>query len=1042
MIAWFARNSVAANLLLVAICVAGVISINKLPLDVFPEFDPNRISISVPLRGATPEDVELGIAVRIEEAVQDLPGIERMVSESVEGSTRLTIEVDSDYDPREMLDDIKTRVDAINTFPAEAERPVISLNIRQFDVIEAVVSGTQSAVELLSFAEQVRDDLMRINGISFAEIDSVQNYEIAIEASQDRLREYQLTLADLNRAIQASSVDLSAGNVRTVGGDVLIRSKGQAYRGSDFADIVVKTNRDGSIIRLGDLATVIDGFEEGGATTRFNGDNAVFIGVRRTGNESAIDVAAKVHEYIASKQASLPNGMKLSFWDDDSVQIRDRLGILARSALQGSVLVILLLALFLRPSVAFWVFLGIPVSFLGGFAMLSVFDMSLNLMSAFGFIIVLGIVVDDAIVTGENVYRHLRAGNSGLKAAIHGTQQVAVPVTFGVLTTVAAFAPLAFIEGRLGSMMGPMAMVVIPVLLFSLIESKFVLPAHLKHIKVNANNPDDNAFVRWQMNFADGFERWIMKYYEPALDKAIRYRYATLAVFVGVLVLIGSLLSAGWTRYTFFPSIEGETATATLQMPVGTPFEVTDEHIQRMVAAAEQLQREYTNGEDGDSLITNILSVSGVSGRSPASHAGRVRFEVMPRKDRIVDMATSDLNRLWRQQIGAISGAESLTFRSRRISAGSPIDVQLSGNSLESLSQVAEEVKERIAAYAGVYEIEDSQSDGKEEIEVKLKPQAYVLGLTRNDVVGQVGEAFRGLQAQRIQRGRDDIRVIVRFSGEERRSIETLNEMLIVANDGRAVPLSSVATLIPSRGPSQITRIDQYRTVNITAEVDKESVNMTVLQDELTADLDALMAAHPGIAYTLEGENREREKSMASLVLGFTMVLFAIYCLLALPLKSYTQPLIVMTVIPMGAIGAILGHLLMGYHISFFSLLGLLALSGVVINDSLVLVDYVNQQHRAGKPLAESIRRAGVTRFRPVMLTSLTTFIGLMPLLLEKSSTAQFLIPMAISLGFGILFATMITLFLIPINLMAARDLRNILRRGFERTKATLLTNE
>ncbi len=1036
MIAWFARNSVAANLLLVAIATAGILSLRSLPLSVFPDIEPSVITVSVPLRGATPEDVELGVAVRIEEAVHDLEGIDRLISDSVEGSTRVRIEAESDVDARQLLEDVKSRVDAINTFPAEAERPVISLAQRRRDVIEVVVAGPQSDTELLGFAEQVRDDLLRIDGISFAEIESARSYEIAIEASQDRLREFDLTLSDISRAIRGSSVDLSAGNVRTEGGDVLVRSKGQAYRGEDFATIVVKTNPDGSIIRIGDVARVIDGFQEGSARTTFNGDNAVFIGVERTGTESAIEISDKVRAYIAERQATLPAGMQLGYWDDDSVALRDRLGILMSSALQGSILVILLLALFLRPAVAFWVFVGIPVSFLGAFAVMSFFDISINLMSALGFIIVLGIVVDDAIVTGENVYSRLRRGERGVDAAISGTKEVAIPVTFGVLTTVAAFSPLAFVEGHMGNFMKPVALVVIPVLLISLIESKLVLPAHLKHIKVS--NGDDTKFTRWQQRFADGFESWILKRYRPLLDVVLRNRYATAASFVGVLAIAFALISSGWMRYTFFPNIEGDTATATLEMPVGTPFSVTDKHVQRIVAAARELQAQYTNGPGGDSLIENILAVSGLSRRSAAPHLGQVQFEVTPRKDRVVDMGTMDLNNEWRKLIGPIPGAESLTFRATWFRPGSPIDIQLSGNSLESLSTVADVVKERLAMIDGIYEIEDSMSDGKEELVVELTPQGHLLGFTRNDIVGQVGEAFKGLQAQRIQRGRDDIRVLVRFSDLERQSLKTLDNMLITAPDGREIPLANVAVLEPSRGPSQITRIDQSRTLNIRAEVDKSTVNLTALQAELQAMLDEITSRYPGVRYSLEGESREQRKSMTSLAAGFVMVIFVIYCLLALPLKSYFQPLVVMLVIPFGVIGALIGHAVMGYSLSFMSVMGLMALTGVVVNDSLVLVDFVNQRRREGLDLAEAIRGAAVTRFRPIMLTSLTTFFGLMPLLMERATTAQFLVPMGISLGFGILFATLITLLLVPVNLMIAEDIRQGLRRGVQRVGAAL----
>jgi multidrug efflux pump subunit AcrB len=1034
MINWFARNSVAANLLLVAIALAGIMALRNMPLDIYPVIDFKRVSVSVPLRGATPEDMELGIAVRIEEAVQDLEGIERIVSNSVEGSTTVSIEIDSDYDSRELLDDIKSRVDAINTFPADTERPIIRLNAWQFDVIEMVLAGPQSDKELIGFAEQVRDDILRMDGITLVDLESVRNYEIAIEASEDRLREYGLTLANLSDAIRNSSVDLSGGNVRTDGGDVLIRSKGQAYRGDEFANIVVKTNVDGSIIRLGDVANVIDGFEEGAIRTRFNGKNAVFLGVRRTGEQSAIDVARKVRNYVDERQDSLPAGMELSYWDDDSVVLADRLGILVRNALQGALLVIGLLALFLRPSVAFWVFLGIPMSFLGAFATMVVFDISLNVMSAFGFIIVLGIVVDDAIVTGENVYTHLRRGEPGLAAAINGTKEVASPVTFGVLTTVAAFLPIAFVEGMMGNMFGAIPMVVIPVLLFSLIESKFILPAHLKHIEIRKDGDSERGFVRWQQNFADGFERLILRYYQPLLQRAINYRYATLASFVGGLILMIALVTSGWTRFIFFPSIEGETATVSLQMPAGTPFKVTDEYVQQIVTAAEDLQARYADPDTGKSAILNILAVSGVSGRSTAPNAGRVQFEITTRSERSADVTMAGLVSEWRKAIGPVPGAESLTFRSGMMHIGSPIDVQLLGSSLESLQEVGDEIKTRLAAYEGVYEIEDSQSDGKEELVVELTPQGHLLGLSRSEVVKQVGSAFKGLQAQRIQRDRDDIRVLVRFSASERESLDTLGKMLITAPDGRMVPLGNVATLKPSRGPSKITRIDLHRTLNIRAEIDKQLVNATALQAQLTAELDELVAGYPSIQYTLEGESRQQRESFASLSMGLVIVLFAIYCLLALPLKSYFQPLLVMSIIPFGIIGAVIGHWIMGYGLSLMSILGLMALLGVVINDSLVLVDFVNKRHRGeGEPLYAAVSKAGVARFRPVMLTSLTTFFGLAPLLIERSQSAQFIIPMAISLAFGIIFATVITLFLVPANLMIADDVRRFFNRQARR---------
>jgi multidrug efflux pump subunit AcrB len=1031
MISWFAKNSVAANLLMVSILMGGVFALSDgISLEIFPESEPDTVTVAVPLRGATPEDVELGVAVRIEEAVQDIEGIDKITSTSVEGNTRVSIEIDADYDPRETLDDIKSRVDAINTFPADAEKPVISLATRIRAVISVVVAGDYSENEIRMFAERVRDDLLRIDGISQVGLSSVRNYEIAIEASPDRLREFDVTLDDLSRAIRGSSVDISAGNVRTDGGDVLIRSKGQAYRRADFESIVVKTNPDGSIVRVSDIATVLDGFEEDSLRTKFNDNHAAFVNVSRVGNQSAIEISDKVKAYIDSQQESLPVGMQLEYWDDDSERLKERLGIMTSSAVQGSVLVILLLSLFLRPAVAVWVFLGIPISFLGAFVVMYIFDIPLNLMSAFGFIIVLGIVVDDAIVTGENVYSRIRSGDSGLSAAIHGTKEVAIPVTFGILTTIAAFMPLAFIEGRLGDIFAPIPAVVIPVLLFSLVESKLILPAHLKHIQLHEHDHKATGLQAWQSRFADKFEGIILKYYQPLLKFAIRNRYSTVAVFGGVLIVLIMLISSGWTRMVLFERLEGDTATASLAMAIGTPFEVTNGHAERMVAAAEQLQDKYTDPETGQSMITNILSTVGSSGgRSVGSHLARIEIEALPLQDRTIDFSLTQVNNEWRRMIGPVPGAETLSFRASFFRAGDPIDIQFAGNSLETLNAVGEEVKAYLATYPGVFEISDSLSDGKEELQIELSPQGHLVGLTRNDIVNQVGQAFKGLQAQRIQRGRDDIRVLVRFPIDERRTVASLNEMLITAPGGRLIPLANVAEITPGRGPSQIRRIDGYRVLNVTADVDQDNTNMVVLFEDLLGHVDSLLVKYPSISYTLEGEQARQAETFGSLQMGIIIVLFAIYCMLALPLKSYVQPLLVMSVIPFGVIGAIIGHWIMGATITILSFLGLMALTGVVINDSLVLVDFINQRHRtAGEKLRSAVERAGVARFRPVMLTSLTTFMGLTPLLIDQSSSAKFLVPMAISLSFGIIFATMITLILVPTNIMIADDIARYFR--------------
>ncbi len=1025
MIAWFTRNHVAANLLMITILLAGIFSMTaRIPLEVFPSFETDRISVSVSLRGATPEDVEQGVSIRIEEAVQDLEGVERITSSSSEGSGTVNIEVESGYDAREILSDVKSRVDAINTFPADAENPIVSLAQRKRDVITVTVSGDYGEKEIREFAEQVRDDLLRVPGLTQLEIDGVRDYEITIEVSQEALRQYQLSLNQVSTAIAASSLDVSAGNLRTQGGDILLRSKGQAYRKDDFSQIVIRTNIDGSIIRLRDIATINDGFEESPVRTRFNGKQAAFISVFRIGQQSAVEVADLVKDYISERQATLPVGYELSYWDDDSQIVKNRLNTLTSNAAQGGILVLALLTLFLRPSIAIWVFVGIPVSFMGAFIAMPFLGATINVMSLFGFILVLGIVVDDAIVTGENVYTHMRNAESGEQAAIAGTKEVATPVTFGILTTVAAFLPLAFIEGARGALFAQLPIVVIPVLLFSLIESKFVLPAHLKYVKLRNEKSKQNRLERWQQSFADGFESAIIRYYQPMLHIALRNKSVTLMSFVAMFIVIIALVTSGWTRFVFFPRIPSETVRMNLTMPTGTPYEVTDRFINRISDAAYQLQQKHIDDETGESVILNILATTG--GRGGNANVGRVRFEIVPPEQRSYSVSSRQLLGEWRRAIGAIPGAESLTFRAEIGRSSDPIDVRLSGNSLVTLKEASVTIKQHLATYPTVFDISDSLSNGKQELQIELTEQGKALGLTRNNISSQIRNAYFGAQVQRVQRGRDDVRVMVRLPLEERQSVATLEQILVQTPTGDSVPLAHVAKLIPGQSPSAINRIDRYRTANITADVEKDNTNMTTLQADLKEYLDELVLQYPGMSHSLEGEAKEQRESFGSLKWGLIFVFFIIYCLLAIPFKSYWQPLAVMSIIPFGILGAVIGHWIMGMSLSIMSLLGMLALIGVVVNDSLVLVDFINKKRAEGQSLMEGVLTAGASRVRPVMLTSLTTFFGLMPLLFEKSTQAQFLIPMAVSLGFGILFATVITLVLVPVNYLILERIANI----------------
>ncbi len=1028
MISWFAKNDVAANLLMVALILGGILAFKfGARIETFPATDPNTVSVSVALRGATPEDMEQGVAQRIEESIADLEGVEKITSSSSEGRTSVTIEVDESYDPRDLLADIKSRVDSINTFPVEAEKPVVSLAQREFSVINVIINGEADEDEVRRYAESVKENILRLPNITRADLSFAPNFEIGIEISQDRLRQFGLTLNDVAKAINSSSQDISAGNLRSSGGDVLLRSKGQAYYQHDFENIVLKTNKDGTFLTLGDLANVKDGFEEDNVVADFDGNNAIMIRVYRVGDQSAIDVANEVKDYVNQAQASLPAGMRLFYWDDDSESLKDRLSTLIWNMISGGILVFLLLALFLRPAVAAWVFVGIPISFVASFMVLVSLGVSVNLISLYGFILVLGLVVDDAIVTGESIYAHQRTAVTGLEAAIQGAQRVAIPVTFGVLTTICAFLPMVFLEGRMATLMVAIPAVAIPVLIFSLIESKFVLPAHLKHLKPKKEN-DITGFSRWQNRFANRFESAVVKYYRPMLNRVLDYRYSVFLTFVGMLVLMLVLVTKGWIQYTTFPRIPADTIRTSLQMPVGTPFNVTDKHVQRIAGEIEALRTKYTNDE-GESGIAHVMAITG--GRGGNINEGTIYVDTNPDVLDQFGVSASSLTREWRQRVGNVSGAESLTFRAEAFRFGDPINIQLAGNSFKELEMVADKVKEHLATYPTVFDIADSMSSGKEEIQVDLTEQGYLLGLRRSEVLSTISAAFRGVQAQRIQRGRDDIRVIVRLPLRERSNLNTLNELLISTPEGTQVPLGQVARFKTIKGPSQITRIDRLRVLSVTADYSKANTNSILLNDSIEKYMGELLAAYPGITYSLEGEAKESRKTAASMEVGVVAMLFAIYCLLALPLKSYTQPLIVMSVIPFSLIGMILGHLIMAENMTFQSYLGVMALIGIVINDSLVLVDFVNQERKPQhQGLREAVLNAGVARFRAIMLTSLTTFIGIFPMMIATTKQAMFLVPMAISLGFGVLFATFITLTLVPVVLMISNDIKRFFRRG------------
>ncbi len=997
----------------------------KLVLEVFPDIAADKVVVEVSYRGATPSEVEDGVVIRIEEAIQDLVGIEEIISTAAEGQGTVTVEVAKGFEPRDLLDDIKNRVDAITTFPDEIERPSYRYSQRRMEVISVVVSGALPEDELRRVSERVRDDILDLPGITQAALTGVRPYEISIDIDEETLQRHQLTFDDIAVAVRRSSLDLPAGSIKTDGGEILLRTKEQSYTSAEFARIPIIVNTDGVRLTLGDIATIHDGFEEEPLFAWFDGQPCVVIDIQRVGDQNAITIANTVKDYIDHAESILPPGVKLDYWRDRSKIVKSRLRTLIVSAAQGGVLVFLLLAMFLRFTVALWVCIGIPVAFMGAIITMPFTGVTINIISLFAFILVLGIVVDDAIVTGENIYTRLRAGSeSPTDAAILGTQEVSVPVTFGVLTTVAAFLPLLMMGGERGAIMAQIPMIVIPVLIFSLIESKLILPAHLKHMRVEPG-ASSNPFRRFQRRIADGLEAVIRTYYQPLLSGSLRRRYVVFAIFVGFGILVISTVISGRMRFLPFPRVQSEMAQATLEMPLGTPFATTRAHVERITAAAAELQQRHIDPGTGESIITGMMSLFGTTGPgSGQSHLGSVLMEIMPPESRRLTVTSSELVREWRELIGVIPGAGEVSFRAEIGHGGQPIDVQLTGTHFEHLVNMSDEVKVRMGGYAGVYDISDSFQGGKEEIKLTLKPKAELLGVSAEMMAKTVRDAFFGREVQRIQRGRNDVRVMVRYPRHHRESLANLASMRILTPAGDMVPFNEIATLDIGRSYSTIRRVDRNRTVNVTADVNKDAVDIRDINRDMTTFLHELKSKYPDVHSTLEGEAKDQRNQFASLFAGLFFTLFAVYALLAIPFRSYSQPAIVMSVIPFGLIGAILGHFIMGMPLSMMSIFGILALSGIVVNDSLVLVDYINRRRREGMALADAVSAAGVARFRAILLTSLTTFCGLMPLIFEKSTQAQFLIPMAVSLGFGILFATAITLLLIPINYMILDDIR------------------
>jgi multidrug efflux pump subunit AcrB len=1037
---------------MLSVMVAGVWTLanDKIPLEVFQDMPSRFISVNVPYPASSPDETEETIVLKIEEALQPVGGIKHLNSTASSSGGAVFIEVNEDSDPREVMEDVKIRVDAIPNFPALAEKPIIQLDDSFHSVITVVLSAEMAEKDLKRLAEQTRDELSALPGISHAEIAGVRNEEIAIEIPEATLRKYNLSLETISQAIQQSAIDLPAGVVQTEAGDVSIRTRGRAYTGDDYARVPVLTRPDGSKLTLGEIAKILDGFTENPLIVKLNGRPCVMITVMREGKQNAITIGERVKEYIESSNASLPDGVRLDYINDRSKIVKGRIDLLRQNAQSSLILVFICVGLFLRLEAVIWVGVGMVMSFLGAFALMPYLDITINLSSLMGFILVLGIVVDDAIVISESCDSYRQQGLSPLDAAIQGTKRMAVPITFGVLTTVCAFLPMAFDSSDWGSMFRPIAIVFIVVMLIALLETKLILPSHLATPFLGRAG---DLLAPVHRVSGRSLQWFIDRVYRPSIRFCVDHTYTMLAVMFGGLIVLIGLYAGGRIQTTYFPRVASERIDCRLTMLDGTPFEVTDAQIARIYDLAEQMRKDYV-GPDGRSVIKHIIASSGTtmsSGRgisnNPGSHIGGVVIETYGPEERSMDVNTVDMGADWRQRIGPILGAEEITFRAEIIRSGDPVDIQITGTDPKELLGFSEKIKEHLSTYPALFDINDSLDSGRNEIQLRLKPEARQFGVTVNGLASQVRQSFYGDEVQRIQRGRNEVKVMLRLPRDERRNLATLETMRVRTDSGLEIPFSAVAEATVVKSFTSIKRVDRRRALNITADADKKTTDLETLRAEIKTYIDDLLAGHSHVQWSFEGEARQQQESGSQMLVSLFLVLGGMYALMAIPFRSYTQPFIVLLVVPFGIVGAVLGHLFHDLPLSIMSLFGILGVCGVVVNDTLVLVDEINDLRANGMPLRDAVQQGGKNRFRAIFLTQITTFFGLVPLIFSgtwlsevfpfffssgaQSTHAQFLVPVSVAMGYGSLFATVITLFLVPLTYLAMSDLSDFISKGW-----------
>ncbi len=1061
---WSIKNNVSVNLIMIFIMMAGIFTVMKMRREMFPQFSLDMIVVSVAYPGSSPEEVEEGICIKIEEQIQSIEGIKHLRSTAREGSGEVVAELETGADVQKILDEIKAEVDRIDTFPDEAEEPLVMEIINQDPTISVAIYGEVPEKRMRQITEKIRDDLLDARMVdhqgaggwqdliasvlkrfrfkqpeSITQIDliGVRDYEIAVQVSEENLRRYGISFDQVVSAVRSGSIDLPGGQIKTDQGEILIRAKGQLYTGREFEKIPLISLNDGTTVRLGQVAEVIDGFEDLDIKTRFNGKPAALVQVSRSSEQDIIEIAKIARSYAAKLKQDLPEDLEFAIWGDISTMVESRIDLMLRNGLQGILLVFIALALFLNLRLAFWVALGIPISFMGAFIVLSGFDQTINMISLFAFIMTLGILVDDAIIVGENVYSHYSRGKSPAAAVIDGLKEVGGPVLMAVSTTVVAFCPLLFIAGIMGKFIAVMPMAVIIILVVSLGEALIILPSHLHHALVQSEKKE-RKLTSWHERVRQRLENgmhWVLdRLYSPAINYVVKNRYFTFSIGIGVLIISLGIVAGGYVQFVFFPKGESDWIVAELIYPLGTPYQLTEETIEFLEKESFELNTVFSEfSKNNGGLVKNTFSIVGAIPRRDwkppeyGGHVGQVWLELASSETR-EDISTHAVLNQWRSLIGEIAGVDRLTFATLEGGpAGNPIEIQLSGQDFNQLKQAAAELETELATFPGTFDISNNFKPGKQEKKVRIKEGSRSIGITMRDLARQIRQAFYGEEALRIQRDRDDVKVMIRYADEERHSLSGIEEMRIRTHDGQEIPIEEVAEIRSGRAYSIINRVARKRTITVISDIDATIANASVITGELKANfLPALIERYPGIVYDFEGQAKRTSESLDSIKSGYLLAMMGIFLLLASQFRSYIQPVIIMMAIPFGLIGAILGHLIMGIEFTIVSIFGIVALSGIVVNDSLILIDFINRALRNGVDVNQAVIESGKARFRPVLLTSVTTIAGLFPLLLERSFQAQFLIPMAVSICFGLLIATVLTLLYVPALYLIVADVTHI----------------